>query len=110
MKLLLDQNLSHRLVPSLQEAFPGSTQVRFAHLESAVDKAIWEYAKEHQYAIVTLDADFQEYSVFWGGPPLIIWLRCGNQSRSIILAKLLDNKKFIENSSKDESTWCIEIF
>jgi len=45
VKLLLDENPSCRIIPSLQEAFPGSTQVVFAGLERADDWAIREYAK-----------------------------------------------------------------
>ncbi|MBP6808741.1 MAG: DUF5615 family PIN-like protein [Chromatiaceae bacterium] len=37
MKLLLDENLSRRLVPFLQAAFPGSSQVVLEGLERAND-------------------------------------------------------------------------
>ncbi|MFT7223761.1 MAG: putative nuclease of putative toxin-antitoxin system [Cellvibrionaceae bacterium] len=60
MKLLLDQNLSHRLITSLEESYPDSTQVSLLGMGEATDKAIWEYAKFRNYAVVTLDADFHE--------------------------------------------------
>ena len=44
MKLLLDENLSRRIIPFLQIAFPGSTQVALMGLESASDSEIWQYA------------------------------------------------------------------
>ena len=56
MKLLLDQNLSRRLLPDLVQLFPGSTQVQAAGLERAVDSDIWDYAKQHGYAVVSKDA------------------------------------------------------
>ena len=37
MKLLLDENLSRRLVPFLQHEFPGSSQVTLLGLESSSD-------------------------------------------------------------------------
>ena len=37
MKLLLDENLSRRLVPFLQHAYPGTSQVVLLGLESASD-------------------------------------------------------------------------
>jgi len=40
MKLLLDENLSRRLVPFLQAASPGSTQVALEGLERASDLGI----------------------------------------------------------------------
>ena len=42
MKLLLDENLSRRLVPFLQDRYPGSTQVELVGLERADDAAIWD--------------------------------------------------------------------
>lgn len=56
MKLLLDENLSRRLVPFLQAAYPGSTQVALEGLERASDLGIWQYAKAHDFVIVTKDA------------------------------------------------------
>jgi predicted nuclease of predicted toxin-antitoxin system len=51
MKLLLDQNLSHRLVKHLDERFPGSVQVSFLGMGEATDEEIWEYAREKGYVI-----------------------------------------------------------
>ncbi|HEY7314960.1 MAG TPA: DUF5615 family PIN-like protein [Gemmataceae bacterium] len=45
MKLLFDQNLSHRLVGQLAAEFPGSAHVRDAGLASASDSVIWAYAE-----------------------------------------------------------------
>jgi predicted nuclease of predicted toxin-antitoxin system len=66
MKLLLDENLSRRLVPFLQHDYPGSNQVVLLGLESASDKEVWQKAKDDGYVIVTRDADFQELSLVWG--------------------------------------------
>ena len=38
MKLLLDENLSRRLVPFLQHDYPGSDQVVLLRMQSATDK------------------------------------------------------------------------
>jgi len=40
MKLLLDENLSRRIVPFIQDIYPNSTQVALAGLEQADDKTI----------------------------------------------------------------------
>ena len=60
VKLLLDENLSRRIVPALQDAFPGSTQVILAGLERADDRAVWEHAREHGYVIVTKDDEVED--------------------------------------------------
>ena len=110
MKLLLDQNLSHRLVKHLNERYPDSTQVALLRMGEADDKAIWSYAQEEGYAIVTQDADFYEYSVLLGGPPLVVWLKCGNQPRPVILKKLVDNQSEIERAALDPDIWCLELY
>jgi predicted nuclease of predicted toxin-antitoxin system len=60
MKLLLDGNLSRRIVPFLQHEFPGTSQVTLLGLESASDQDIWLRAKKDGYVAVTREADFQE--------------------------------------------------
>ncbi|TAG04928.1 MAG: hypothetical protein EAZ30_04095 [Betaproteobacteria bacterium] len=42
MKLLLDENLSRRLVAPLQEIYPGTTQVEFVGLAGVDDVVICE--------------------------------------------------------------------
>ncbi len=37
MKLLLDENLSRRIIPFLQNAYPGSTQIALINMETASD-------------------------------------------------------------------------
>ncbi len=75
MKLLLDENLSRRLVERLSDLFPGSTHVSFAGLLQSPDTQVWKYAEAGGFAIVTADADFYELSTAFGPPPKVIWLR-----------------------------------
>ena len=101
MKLLLDQNISHRVVKTLAEVYPGTTQVSLLGMDQSDDITIWKLAREEGYAVVTLDADFHEYTLLYGGPPLVIWLKCGNQPKSVILKRLLDKRSEIENAALD---------
>ena len=52
MKLLLDQNLSPRLVTILSAVYPGSTHVRAVGLRAADDDRVWTYAAEQGFVIV----------------------------------------------------------
>ena len=63
MKLLLDENLSRRLVPFLLHDFPSSSHVVLLGLQSATDKEVWQHAKDNGFVVVTRDADFQELSL-----------------------------------------------
>ena len=88
MKLLFDQNLSHRLVKSLGDLFPDSLHVRLIGLAQADDLMIWNHAKEHGLVIVTQDSDYPDWNKFLGAPPKIVWLRCGNASVDEVERKL----------------------
>lgn len=109
MKLLLDENLSRRLVPFLQQAYPGSTQVALVGLEAQQDIAVWEFAKTHGYVIVTRDADFFEISQLKGQPPQVIWLRTANLSRAKTLGILLNNHSRIEAALFGGEEACVEL-
>jgi len=67
MKLLLDENLSRRIVPFLQADYPDSSQVAMEGLERAGDLDVWRYAKDNDFVIVTKDSDFYELSLLYGG-------------------------------------------
>ncbi len=69
MKLLFDQNLSPRLTGMLQDLYPESLHVRDVGLGDADDDVVWAYAKEHDFNIVTKDADFPRLSAIYGHPP-----------------------------------------
>jgi len=79
MRLLLDQNLSHRLTNRLSDIYE-SVHVRDIGLGDANDVTVWEYARAHGYTIVPKDSDFQQRSLLHGAPPKFIWLRVGNCS------------------------------
>ncbi len=110
MKLLLDQNISHRLIAKLLAAYPNSSHVTYLGMADAPDNTIWRYAQEHNFNIVTQDADFHEYSLLYGGPPLIIWLKSGNQRKQVTLEKLLKAKDEIKHAALDPRIWCIEVY
>ena len=58
MKLLLDENLSVRLLQRLSVAYPGSQHAEAAGLRGWADGEIWSFAATHGYAIVSKDNDF----------------------------------------------------
>ena len=72
MRLLLDENLSPRLVPRLRSLFTGLTHVRDVGLREADDRSIWEWAKANDYTVITTDADFVAMSQRLGWPPQVI--------------------------------------
>ncbi len=98
MKLLFDENLSHRLVKLLAGEFPGSEHVRNVSLKSATDILIWEYARQNDFAIVSKDVDFEQRALLHGHPPKVVWVRLGNCStaevETLLRTRLGDLLKF----------------
>ena len=88
MRLLFDRNLSHRLPDRLADLYPGSAQVRLLGMDRAPDMAIWEYARREGFAIATRDVDLAEIATLRGAPPLVVWLRGGNSSTTVVEAAL----------------------
>ncbi|ADI13846.1 DUF5615 family PIN-like protein [Truepera radiovictrix] len=96
MKLLLDQNLSYRLIHSLEDLFRDAVHVRDVGLKDADDTAVWEYAKQHGFTIVSKDADFHQRSFLLGHPPKVVWVRLGNCSTSDVERLLRQHEETIK--------------
>ncbi len=73
MKLLVDANLSPRLVRRLADLFLGSVHVFDTGLvRFTPDARIWDFAKEGGFTILTADSDFLDLSHDRGCPPKVI--------------------------------------
>ncbi len=102
MRLLLDQNLSPRLLAVIADLYPGSTHVRQVNLQAADDDTVWQYAAEHGFTIVSKDADFHERSFLLGYPPKVIWIRRGNCSTDEVAAILRNHHTQMLTFERDE--------
>jgi len=112
VKILFDQNISHRIISKIEGNFPDAKQVRQLDIEDFSDIEIWEFAKENNFTIVTFDSDFFDISSLKGHPPKIIWLRIGNTTTNY-LAQLINSKAptikdFVGKAEYDEIA-CLEI-
>ena len=91
MKLLFDQNLSRRLIGMLADEYPGSRHVVELGLDTATDRAIWDYAGEHGFVLVSKDSDFRQLAFLLGPPPKTVWVRADNASTHDILSVLREH-------------------
>ncbi len=110
MRLLFDQNLSHRLLPALEDLFPDSLHVRFLGFAEADDLAIWNYAKDQELIIITQDSDYSDWNKLRGAPPKIVWLRCGNASTDQIHSKLRNAAHRIQSLSSSPDVEVAEVW
>lgn len=109
MKLLFDQNLSHRLVEQFADIFPESAHVRSLGLDQASDQDIWEYAIANRFYIVTKDADFIERSRLYGPPPKVIRLCCGNATPGQVQSLIRSHLDLIAELENDPDLHYAEI-
>lgn len=91
MKLLLDENLSDRLIGLLQDVFPSSCHALTIGTPPISDRMVWEYARSRELTIDTKDSDYQQIAILRGYPPKIIWIRRGNCSTRQIESLLRSN-------------------
>lgn len=101
MKLLFDQNPSHRLVVALADVYPGCEHVRNVRLKEAADTKVWDYARRHGFAIVSKDADFHQRSLVLGYPPKVIWVRLGNCATQEVERVLRDHRADVQRFEAD---------
>ena len=87
MKLLLDENLSRRLVPALQS----------------------EFARDNGFVLVSKDEDFQDLQTLRGYPPKLVVLRLGNASNQLVLDTLLDAAKRVIAVLQQDGIGVVEI-
>jgi predicted nuclease of predicted toxin-antitoxin system len=102
LKLLLDQHLSRKLIPHLEAMFPGSTHVVHHGLDRRDDDALWEFARDGGFAIVSKDEDFQIRSFTRGHPPKVVLLTSGNGPTTQVLEILQRSRLIIETFGADD--------
>ena len=111
MKILIDQNISFRLINWIEGAFPNVFHVKSLNLMDTNDSKIFMYARRNDFdAILTIDEDFYNILLTHGTPPKIIWLRLHNASVAIQAKVILDNTLVIYHFLKDSDSDCLEIF
>ena len=59
--------------------------VETAGLRRATDEAIWRFARDHGFAILSKDDDFSSLALVRGAPPKVIWLQIGNAPTSRVV-------------------------
>jgi predicted nuclease of predicted toxin-antitoxin system len=110
MRLLFDQNVSYRVVKQLKPILTAIIGVREVGFLNADDYQIWEYARKHEYTVVTFDKDIPDIESVWGFPPKIIWLRTGNLSNAAVVTLFLDRLDEFARFIADERKGCLMVY
>lgn len=113
MKLLLDQNISCRVVRKLSESYSVVETVRDHGLYEKDDRPIWEYSRKNGYTIVTFDEDLYNLATLYGPPPKTIWFRTGNLTNDEVAELLIryeSNINLFVNNEFFEKDGCLAIY
>ena len=110
MKLIFDNNLSPSLVRSLIPDFPNSIHCTDARLDNSDDVAVWNFAKQNDFTIITKDSDFNAIVTLRGFPPRIVWIRRGNCSTKEIEKLIRHNIPLMNSFADNESEGLLILF
>jgi predicted nuclease of predicted toxin-antitoxin system len=103
MKLLLDENISWKLVKMLSPIYGDCCHVDLIGLGAPADDFyIWNYALDNKYIIVTKDKDFRTLLEMKGFPPKIVLLKIGNKNSKELLDLLIKIKPLIEDLENND--------
>ena len=98
MKILLDANISWKLINLIKSAFPDCLHAdNIGLVFPAKDSEIWGYAKENDCTIITKDSDFVNLLEMNGYPPKIILLKTGNNRNQALAEIIIKAEKDIKD-------------
>jgi len=109
IKILIDENLSRKLVFLLKDIFSASTHVSDESLLRTSDMKIWDFALDNGYCILTRDWDYKFMSITFGCPPKIIRLNCGNQTTLNIFNLICYKIEAIQEFLYDQDLCYLEV-
>lgn len=111
MKLLLDANISWRIVATLKSHFTDCLHVDTIGLIYPIkDADVWQYALLNNCIIVTNDDNFLNLAHDKGLPPKVILLQNHNQSNNGLAALLIKHMYDIEDLRNSNEYEFLELF
>ena len=81
---------------------PESKHVRQVGLGKADDVAVWDYARDNDFVVISKDEDFHQRSFLYGSPPKVVWLRWGNCTTQDIEDALRRNRVALADFAAQE--------
>jgi len=109
MKFLCDVHISLKLVTLLKSfGFEAIHVTQILDKSETKDSDICRYADQHDYVVITKDADFRNSFLLHQTPKKIIKINQGNLSNSVLLNIFSENMDAISNLNK-KNCFLIEI-
>jgi predicted nuclease of predicted toxin-antitoxin system len=95
MKLIVDANLSWRLIRFLNKLGAEAIYAESLNTPTCSDRDIWNYAQSYHYLILTQGTDFSDMVIETQDGPSVIWLRKGNLRNHEVESLLTTNWQLI---------------
>ena len=109
MKFLVDNQLPRALATLLENLGHHAVHVLDVELSQVDDLAIWAYAAQYGYTIISKDADFADLALLARTEVRVIWVRIGNCRTSVLLEAFKKALKTIEQELEAGET-LIELY
>jgi predicted nuclease of predicted toxin-antitoxin system len=105
VKLVLDENLSWRIIKKLLPFFEEVIHASDIKIpKPANDISIWNFAKKNGFTIISKDDDFEKIVLLRKAPPKLIYLKTYNLDTNKLVDLIIENKdKIIEFGNSDEN-------
>lgn len=111
MKLLLDANISWRIIKLIENDFSDCSHANELKVnQPAKDIEIWEFAKHNNFTILTHDDDFEKLLLLKGAPPKVIILKTFNKNTKQIAEILSSKKEVIKSFISNADLMILEIY
>ena len=111
MKVLIDQNISHRIMVHIAFVFDGIAHVKTEGWIDWNDYDIFMAARQKKYdAVITLDEDFNKLLLEHSYPPRVIWLKTGNCSTKRLAEIIIQHQDTISDFFIKTNFDCLEIY
>lgn len=111
MKLLLDANISWRIIKLVENDFSDCLHAKDIKVnQPAKDIEIWEFSKQNNFTVLTHDDDFEKLLLLKGAPPKVIILKTFNKNTKEIAELLIAKKEIIESFVSNNELMILEIY
>lgn len=111
MRLLLDANISWRIIKHIENDFLYCFHSKDIPInQPAKDIEIWEFAGKNDFTILTHDDDFEKLLLLKGVPPKIIILKTFNKNTKQLAELLISKKEIINDFILNSELMILEIY
>jgi predicted nuclease of predicted toxin-antitoxin system len=88
VKFLVDVQLPALLTHFFKDQGCEAEHALELNMGQSKDNALWEYAERNGAVIATKDEDFADWISRGRGGPSVLWLRMGNCTNDVLVAKV----------------------